>query len=240
MDKQSPEQHEYLTCEKNWVFILLMFVGGCLGAFTYSIRGGVFCNAQTGNMLLMGMAAGRGEWHEALYYFIPMSAYTLGALISEGIAGPIKKLHFLRWDTIFVMIEAAAVILLGLLPETAPYQITQVAVNFICSMQYNTFRQAEGVPMATTFCTNHIRQIGIHSSKALRGKGNEHWSRCGHHLLMLAAFVLGAAVTTITCKRWLGRGVYIALLPLGVVLIDLLYADLKKEKDELMRVPRGH
>lgn len=238
---QTPrEQHEYLTCEKNWVFITLMFVGGGLGAFTYSIRGGVFCNAQTGNMLLMGMAAGRGEWREALYYFIPMSAYLMGAFLSESIAGPIKKLHLLRWDTIFVLIEMAAVILLGLLPETAPYQITQVAVNFICSMQYNTFRQAEGVPMATTFCTNHIRQVGIALSKALRGKGDGYWNRGAHHLMMLCAFVLGAAVTTITCRLWLGRGVYITLIPLGIVLADLMYADLKKEKDELMRVPRGH
>ena len=28
-------------------------------------------------------------------------------------------------------------------------------------MQYNTFRQAHGIPMATTFCTNHIRQAGV-------------------------------------------------------------------------------
>ena len=94
--------------------------------------------------------------------------------------------------------------------------------------------------MATTFCTNHIRQVGIAISKALRGKGDGYWGRGMHHLLMLVAFVLGAAAATVTCRLWLGRGVFITLIPLGVVLADMLYADLKKEKDELMRVPHGH
>ena len=110
----------YLECEKPWVFALLMCVGGFLGAFTYSIRGGVFCNAQTGNFVLLAMALGNGEWSRALYYLIPMSAYFLGAVVSESIAGPIKKLNLIRWDTLFIMIEMAAIVFLGLLPESAP------------------------------------------------------------------------------------------------------------------------
>ena len=52
------DEHEYLECEKRWVFLLLMMVGGFFGGFTYSIRGGVFCNAQTdvstdGNTLMI-------------------------------------------------------------------------------------------------------------------------------------------------------------------------------------------
>ena len=240
MDKQRTEKNQYLECEKVWVFALLMYVGGCLGAFTYSIRGGVFCNAQTGNLLLLGMALGRGAWKDVLYYFIPLSAYVLGTLISESIAGPIKKLNLLRWDTIFVMIEMAAVVFLGLLPETAPFQITHVVVNFICSMQYNTFRQAEGVPMATTFCTNHVRQMSVALSKAMRGKGDENWGRSSRHAVMLIAFIAGASTAVITCGIWQGRGLLIALIPLGIVLADLLYADLKKEKGNLQQVPHGH
>ena len=60
--------------------------------------------------------------------------------------------------------------LIGFLPLSVPVQIVQVLINFICSMQYNTFRQAEGIPMATTFVTNHIRQIGIWLAKAADNK----------------------------------------------------------------------
>ncbi|MGM9661535.1 MAG: YoaK family protein [Oscillospiraceae bacterium] len=238
--KQKLGQNEYLACEKAWVFMTLMYVGGFLGAFTYSIRGGVFCNAQTGNVLLFAMALGNGEWAHAMYYFIPMSAYFLGAVISESIAGPIKRLNLLRWDTIFIMLEMAAVVVLGLLPESAPFQISQVLVNFICSMQYNTFRQAEGIPMATTFCTNHVRQVGVSFSKAVRHKGEGNWARCGRHLGMLASFAAGGATSTALCRLFLGRAAFAALLPLGIVLANLLYADLKKEKGSLQQVPHGH
>ena len=52
------EDEYYLECEKKWVFLTLMGVAGFYGAFTYSIRGGVFCNAQTANFVLFAMALG--------------------------------------------------------------------------------------------------------------------------------------------------------------------------------------
>ena len=151
-----------LECERKRVFFLLMAVGGYLGAFTFTQRGGVFCNAQTANVVLFSIALGSGAWRKAAYYLIPISAYFLGAVISELVPNHIKKMHHIRWDTVLVGIEAMVIFILGFVPDAWPYQITHVTVNFICSMQYNTFRQAEHIPMATTFCTNHIRQTGIY------------------------------------------------------------------------------
>ena len=91
--------------------------------------------------------------------FHSITAYCVGTMLSEVLPGYVKKSHLIRWDTLLILIEILVVIFLGFLPESAPVQITQVLINFICSMQYNTFRQAEGIPMATTFCTNHIRQV---------------------------------------------------------------------------------
>lgn len=88
---------DFLECERWRVFILMMFVGGYFGAFTYSIRGNVFCNAQTGNFVLMAMALGNQEWLHALYFVIPISAYCLGAFISEIAGSQIKRLHLFRW-----------------------------------------------------------------------------------------------------------------------------------------------
>ena len=80
----------YLECEKKWIFEMLIFVAGFYGAFTYSIRGGVFCNAQTANFVLFAMAIGNRQFGQALYYLIPMGAYLLGAIISEALPKPIK------------------------------------------------------------------------------------------------------------------------------------------------------
>ena len=151
----------YLVCEQKTVYALLMASAGMMGAYTYLLRGGVFCNAQTANVLVMGMSFGKGDWTGGLYYLIPFAAYLLGAFVSEIMPSPVKRLGFLRWDTYLVLFETAALFLLGFVPLTMPHQIVQVAVNFLAYIQYNNFRQSEVNPIATNNCTNHIRKVGV-------------------------------------------------------------------------------
>lgn len=243
MDAGKEQKTYFLTCERKWVFYLLMVVAGFFGAYTYSIRGNVFCNAQTGNVVLLGLALGAGEWSRALYYLIPISAYLAGAFFSELLPNPVKRRLPLRWDTLFIGIEMLVVLALGLVPESAPVQISQVAINFIASMQYNTFRQAEGVPMATTFATNHIRQIGVSLAKELkhrRGDMEADRKKLLLHLKMLAFFLAGAVAGTVCCRLFVGRAIWATLLPLGFILARLAYADLVLEKDLKDMKPLGH
>lgn len=235
-----PEINHYLECEKRHIYSLMMLVGGYLGAFTYSIRGGVFCNAQTGNFVLLAMALGNGEWLRALYFLIPISAYCLGAFVSEAAEG--RRLRRIRWETALVLFEMVVVFFLGALPEHAPVQITQILINFICSMQYNTFRQARGIPMATTFCTNHIRQVGVslYHVLAYPREGGMHLQRSLVHLGMLGAFVAGGVCSAYLCRFCLGKSLWFTEIPLGIVLADLLNADLRKEKGRLDQIPHGH
>lgn len=240
MDRQTAETKEFLECEVWSTFLLLMFVGGFFGAFTYSIRGGVFCNAQTANFVLSAMALGNGQWGKFLYYLIPMTAYFLGAVVSETLPTYVKRNTRIRWDTLFIAIEMTAVVFLALLPESAPYQISQVMINFIASMQYNTFRQAESVPVATTFCTNHLRQVGVFTTKYFRHKDPAEGKRAFYHARMLVFFVLGGTVSTVLCRLFQGRAMFFVLLPLGYIFFDLLRADLKEGQERLERKPRGH
>ena len=237
----SVTNREFLECEQWWIFALLMCVSGFYGAYTYTIRGGIFCNAQTANFVLFAMALGGASWKKALYYLIPMSAYLLGAVISEAAALKIKKINVIRWDTLLILIEIIIVIGLGFIPENAPYQISQIAVNFICSMQYNTFRQAKKVPMATTFCTNHLRQTGIGLVKWIRHQREGIYLRhMAWHVGMLSIFVIGGVISTILCKYFLGKAIWGTAIVLIIVFIDLVYADLKTEKGMLNRIPSGH
>ena len=201
MRAESGNASDYLTCEKWPVYALMMLAGGYFGAFTYAIRGGVFCNAQSGNVVLLSMALSRGEWGRAGYLLIPITAYCLGAFVSEAAARGMGKRRLIRWETALVLFEMLAVLFLGALPEAAPVQITQVLVNFMCSMQYNTFRQAQGIPMATTFCTNHIRQVGISLYGLASGRGGDAACarRLGAHLGMLGAFAAGGVMAAFLC-----------------------------------------
>ena len=73
----------YLECERRWVYWLLILVAGWYGAYTFALRGGVFCNAQTANVVLFAMALGNGKRLSAAYLLLPISAYLMGSFISE-------------------------------------------------------------------------------------------------------------------------------------------------------------
>ena len=235
------EQEEFLECEKWWIFAVLMFVGGFYGAYTYTARGGIFCNAQTANLVMMAMALGSKNFGKAAYYLVPLTAYLAGTMLSEAWALSIKKFHFIRWDTMLILIEIIVVIILGFVPDSAPYQIAQISINFLCSMQYNTFRQAYKIPMATTFCTNHVRQIGVALTKAIRNHGEQKYvKRMNTHIAMIIMFVLGGTVATILVNFFTGRAIWAAVIPLTVIFVDLLHADLTIEKDKLHKKPSGH
>lgn len=226
MKEQHPAEPHYLTCERNWVYFTLIAVAGFWGAYTYLLRGNVFCNAQTGNVVLMGLALGSAEWAKAGYYLVPISAYILGAFLSE-----------------LMLIEMIAVLGLGFLPETAPVQICQVVINFVASMQYNTFRQAEGVPVATTFATNHIRQIGVGLAKELRHRHSadkSHRRKLARHCGMLFFFILGAVTGTVFCHLLVGRAIWLTMIPLGIIFLTLLHADRTTEKELVEQKPAGH
>lgn len=230
----------YLTCEKYYIYELLIFAAGMMGAYTYNLRGGVFCNAQTANVVLMALSFGHGQWRRGLYYLIPISAYLVGAIVSEALPTGIRRKGFLRWDTWLIGFEIIVLFSLGWLPLSLPAQIVQVTINFICSMQYNTFRQAEGIPMATTFVTNHIRQTGIWAVNAVRHRDRSARTRALKHLRMIGAFFLGGLILTPLCAIAQEKAIWFAILPLGFSFGWMIYADRVPEKRMFDRKPHGH
>ena len=186
------------------------------------------------------MAAGRGDLKGALRLLIPISAYFAGAFFSEYMGKSVKKLHFLRWDTILVGVEMISVVILGCLPASVPDQVCQIALNFICSMQFNTFRQLEGTPAATTFVTNHIRQVGSSMAKFLRHRDAASAARIRTHGAMIFFFFAGGVAGTVFARLFGLPSLCGAALILLAVFARLVYADRSYEKNLLSRIPHGH
>lgn len=242
MRRKIEKAGEYLECEKRWVFLFLIFIAGYYGGYTLSVRGGVFCNAQTANMALFAVALGNGNWAKAAYYLIPMSAYLLGTIVSEAVPKPLRRTHLMRWDTFLTLVEIVVVAVVGFIPRSVPDQVCQVVINFICAMQYNTFRQAEGISMATTFCTNHIRMFGSNLTRMLRRDPNhpDASEKTLAHGLMLLCFLLGVLSAALLCRVLDTYAIWGALIPLGILFVDLFHADLTTERDKLEITPHGH
>lgn len=225
------EKKAYAENEKQWVYRLLMLVSGFYGGYAMLVRGGAFSNAQTGNVVLCALALGNGQWSKAAYYVIPISAYMLGCMVSELHIASKRPRWGMHWETVLIFFELIAVAVMGWIPATAPHQICQILINLICAMRLTTFRQSEGIPMATIFCTNHIRQIGASIAAMIRKE-----TKCavklrmiGVHGLMILSFMLGVAAAAVSC-RYIGvRSIWLMLLPLGILFTHLKIAD-RKEK----------
>ncbi len=231
----------YLTCEKYYIFELLTVAAGMMGLYTYILRGEVFCNAQTGNVVKMALEFGRGNFRECIYYLIPFMAYIAGTVVSEILPEKVRKAHFIRWDTMLVGIEIIVLLAIGFIPLTWPHQIVQVIICFLCSMQFNTFRQAEGIPMATTFVTNHVRQIGINIAKRIQHKDESEAERkISRHGNIILAFFTGGAIMTAASSYLQEYTIWLAVIPLSICFIVMLRSDLIYEKAMLDLKPHGH
>ena len=69
--------------ESSITIFFLTLSGGFQDAYTYVMRGGVFANAQTGNIVLFATNMLSKEWSKALGYLIPILAFSFGIFLAE-------------------------------------------------------------------------------------------------------------------------------------------------------------
>ena len=125
------------------VGLCLAFTGGFLDAYTYLLRGGVFANAQTGNMVLMALYAARRDGR-AFYYLLPIAAFLAGVIVTEWLKARLTNAQHIAWQHVVLLAEAILVFAVGFVPRSAPDAVVNVTVSFICSLQVNSFPAHEG------------------------------------------------------------------------------------------------
>lgn len=204
------------------VGLLLSMVGGFLESYTYLLHGGVFANAQTGNIALMAISFAAGDVRRALFYPLPILAFVAGVLLSAHMRRKCSDLQYVRWEHILVVLEIALLFWVGLLPRFVPSGVTTITVAFLCSMQYSTFRKTNGAPYATTFCTNNLR---------LAAQGLYAWARerdaaaarqAGRYLMIILAFFTGVLLGAELVGLWDFRAIWVCCILLFGVLAVLL------------------
>jgi len=75
-------EKNYQMSESFLLASLLAIVGGFLDAYSYVCRDHVFANAQTGNIVKLGMSIAQGDSLQTVKYLIPILAFFLGVFIT--------------------------------------------------------------------------------------------------------------------------------------------------------------
>ncbi|MEG2597568.1 MAG: YoaK family protein, partial [Oscillospiraceae bacterium] len=112
--------------------ILLAGIGGFLDAYTYICRGGVFANAQTGNIVLLGMRLAERNPMAAVRYVIPILAFVAGVVVAEWIKNKYKNTAKIHWRQIIILIECLVLLGVAFLPQTNESNLlANVMISFV-------------------------------------------------------------------------------------------------------------
>ena len=136
---------------------LLTVGGGFLDAYTYFTRGGVFSNAQTGNLVRLAIRLAEGDLSALPHYLPPILAFALGVVAAELVRDRFRASHALHWRQAVVALEALILLATAFLPQDRWDAAVNAAVSFVCAMQVEAFRKIRGNALATTMCTGNLR-----------------------------------------------------------------------------------
>ena len=179
---------------------LLAAAGGLLDAYTYLSRGGVFANAETGNMVLFGICLIQGQWRRAAGYLLPILAFALGVLAAEFIREHHRSGPRYHWRHTVLLAEIAVLCAVAFLPRGEWDPAANTLVAFVCALQVETFRKVRGNPFATTMCTGNLRSGTEAIYHALTGGMRTSVEKGLCYYAVIACFIAGAALGVLLTK----------------------------------------
>lgn len=200
---------------------LLAVVGGFLDAYTYILRGGVFANAQTGNMVLLGVYAAQGRYRQAGYCIIPILAFALGVFITEVFKKYFTEKEFNIYEHWIIAIEIILLSVVGFVPTSVPDSVVNVTISFVCSLQVNSFRKMKNLPYASTMCTGNLRSGTEKLFQYVINKETKAGIQAAHYFGIILLFILGAVAGTVLAFLWGIQSIWCCSILLGVVFVTM-------------------
>ena len=188
------------TSESIELGVLLALAGGFMDAYSYIARDGVFANAQTGNILLVGVNLSGGDLMRAGRYFFPVLAFALGIMLADLIHERFSSLF--HWRQLTVFLEAVILLGVSFIPGTANL-VANCLTSFACGMQVESFRKIHGHGIATTMCIGNLRSA-LQSVDDYIITHNKGFLENGLlYFGVILTFVVGAVLGNL-CIGWMG------------------------------------
>ena len=210
--------------------ILLALSGGCMDAYSYLCRGHVFANAQTGNIIFLGLGIGNGDYYAALRFLWPVLAFAGGIIISDIINRRKSFLHF-HWRQISVLIEAIALIVALFISSTLN-NMANIIISFACGIQIESFRKIHGHIVSTTMCVGNLRSGIFNIGEYFNTRDKSYLRQAYLYFGIIVAFVAGAFIESRLIMVMGGYGLLLSPALLIVVLIIMFKNDDDKKKLE--------
>ncbi len=224
-DAPAPDR---LVVHPELMAVLLAAVSGFVDAFIYLRVYRVFTANQSGNLVLAGMAVGRGQWRDAIVSALSIAAYIGGAAVviaafdrnRESGRRRLRAALVTEVVVLVVLILVGTVFGRGTLVSHVvdlPVLLMVATTGAAMGIQGVALRRVNGVSVLTTGGTGNVTSIG----ERLGRVGTETADRGDELALGIIASVVGAYVAGATggalVSRISGVGPVLLLIPVAVL-----------------------
>ena len=214
MNRNLPVHEQLIFC------LLLTAVGGFFDAYTFVNCDGIFANAQTGNLIFVGIDLIEGNFSEVLHYSIPILSFVIGVLVSKFIETKYKELSIFKHIYMLLLTQIAALIIISIKHEYFGVDIRPIVISFICAIQFDGFRKVNNLVFASVFCTGNLRSMSEHLYKYFVLKKKESKIPFLIYLSVITVFLSGVILGAAMSKYLLNKAI---IVPVFIIFINLIF-----------------
>lgn len=202
--------------------------GGLQDAYTYLCRGGVFANAQTGNIVLFSAYLFEGAWDHCLRYLIPVLSFMTGIFAAECIHRRFKHMEKVHWRQLIILAEIAVLFAVGFMPQSLN-TVANSLVSFSCAMQLQTFRKVRGHAYASTMCIGNMRSGTEALCVYFHTHDREVLKKALTYFGVIGIFAVGAGLGSVLTARFAEKGIWVSCLLLAVSFLMMFVREEEKK-----------
>ena len=213
MNRNLPVHEQLIFC------LLLTAVGGFFDAYTFVNCDGIFANAQTGNLIFVGIDLIEGNFSEVLHYSIPILSFVIGVLVSKFIETKYKELSIFKHIYMLLLTQIAALIIISIKHEYFGVDIRPIVISFICAIQFDGFRKVNNLVFASVFCTGNLRSMSEHLYKYFVLKKKESKIPFLIYLSVITVFLSGVILGAAMSKYLLHKAIIVPVFIISILII---------------------
>lgn len=217
---------EVITSETFLLAAFLAFVGGFQDAYSYIGRQHVFANAQTGNLILLGISALDGNFRNVFRYLIPVIFFSLGILLACVLRVRVGNGR-LHWRQKVLLFEMALLSVNLFLPFGKYDILANSLISFSCAIQVETFKRFRGLPAATTMCIGNLKNGMENLYGYFEARDRALLANFKLYFGIIGIFVLGALAGAV-CTTFLNEYAMLPCVLLLFVPFGLLFTEDRK------------
>ena len=221
MNRNLPVHEQLMFC------LLLTAMGGFFDAYTFVNCGGIFANAQTGNLIFVGIDLIEGNFSEVLHYSIPILSFVIGVLVSKFIETKYKELSIFKHIYMLLLIQIVALIIISIKHEYFGVDVRPIVISFICAIQFDGFRKVNNLVFASVFCTGNLRSMSEHLYKYFILKKKESKMPFLIYSSVITVFLLGVILGAAMSKYFLHKAI---IVPIFIICINLIFVTVINNK----------